>query len=63
MIVGVGAEIRPIPHLSIVPTIQLPLLSSPVRYGPIIGLGLRGTWGGVDPLEADKPGGAPTATP
>lgn len=39
---ALGAEWFPIPWLGLVPTVQWPLTQSPIRYGPIIGLGVRG---------------------
>lgn len=41
--VGLGAEID-VAWLSFVPYVQWPVTADPVRYGPIVGLGIRGTW-------------------
>ncbi len=41
--VGVGVEFRPVCGLSITPVFQWPLGSSPVEYGPVLSLTVRGS--------------------
>lgn len=40
--VAASVEWQPLPWLGIAPELQWPLTRSPVRYGPIVGLGVRG---------------------
>jgi hypothetical protein len=39
---GLGLEWEPLPWLGIAPVVQWPLRRSPIEYGPIVGLGVRG---------------------
>jgi hypothetical protein len=40
--VALAVEWQPLPWLGLAPELQWPLTRSPVRYGPIVGLGVRG---------------------
>jgi hypothetical protein len=42
VIAGLGVEWEPLPYLGVAPIVQWPLTRSPIDYGPIVGLGLRG---------------------
>ncbi len=44
-IVVLGADLHLGSHVSIVPEVSLPVLAAPVRYGPIVSVGLRGSFG------------------
>jgi hypothetical protein len=45
VLVGIGAELQVTEGLSFVPQVQWPVTADPIRYGPIIGLGIRGRFG------------------
>ena len=49
LIAALGAEIHVTEGFSFVPQIQWPVTAMPVRYGPILGLGLRGSFGSEVP--------------
>jgi len=46
------AELYANEWLSFVPVLQIPILTSPVRYGPMIGLGVRATFDTVEQPKA-----------
>jgi hypothetical protein len=41
---ALSVEWLPIPELGLIPAIQWPITQSPIRYGPIIGFGVRGVF-------------------
>jgi hypothetical protein len=51
-LVGVGAQFRLVPWFAITPMVQVPLTANPVRYAPIVTLGLNFT---VPDSAVDKP--------
>jgi len=58
-LVGAGADIVLTDWLSLVPQIQTSVTARPVRYGPIFGIGLRGTFGATPAQEPAAPANAP----
>lgn len=44
---GLSLDLSVLPWLAVVPSIQLPITRSPVRYGPIMGVALRGSFAGL----------------
>jgi hypothetical protein len=51
-LVGVGAQFRLVPWFAINPMVQVPLTANPVRYAPIVTLGLNFT---IPDSAPDKP--------
>jgi hypothetical protein len=45
LVASVGTEVHLSEGFSVIPQIQLPVTAAPVRYGPILGIGLRGELG------------------
>jgi hypothetical protein len=44
--VALVIEWQPVEWFGVAPSFQWPLTRKPIEYGPIIGLGVRGTWPG-----------------
>ena len=52
LLASIGVEIELVEGFSVIPQLQVPITARPVRYGPILGLGLRGSFGSeVDPAR------------
>lgn len=45
LLFGAGAELEIVPQFHIVPMVQVPVFERPIRYGPLISVGLRGSFG------------------